>query len=113
MDQAETGNDSAANVSAESLEEAQAVASRAARSAVDAQQRAEEIHRRAADFHRRVAEFYAFHAKLDRLAGYEGRASEMESRAMHERELEAEELRKANGAQSRQPTRLVHRQGSG
>ena len=112
MDRAETGNDSAANVSAESLEEAQAVASRAARSAVDVQQRAEEIHLRAADFHRRVAEFYAFQAKLDRPAGYERHASQMESRATHERELEAEELRRADGAQSRQPTRLAHRQGS-
>ena len=100
MDQAEMGNDSPANVSAESLEEAQAVASRAARKAVAAQQRAVDIHRRAADFHRRAAEFYTFHAKLDRLAGYEGLASQMERRAEHERELEADELRKAE-AQSK------------
>ena len=101
MDHAKTGNDSAASVSAESLEEAQAVALRAARKAVAARQRAVDIHRRAADFHRRAAEFYMFHAKLDRLAGYEGLASQMETRAEHERELEAEELRRADEAKPR------------
>jgi hypothetical protein len=95
MDHAETGNDSAATVSAEPLEAAQAVASRAGRSAVEAQQRAVNIHRRAADLHRRAAEFYSFHAKLDRLAEYKGLASQMDIRAEHERVLEAEELRRA------------------
>jgi hypothetical protein len=92
----------------DSADEARAVAFRAVEGSVSAiaravgvQLEAIEIHRRAADLHGRAAEFYVTHARLDRLAGKEELAARLERRAARERELEVEELRKADEAQSR------------
>jgi hypothetical protein len=92
----------------DSVEEAKAVAFRAAERSVSAvaravsgQLKAIEIHRRAADLHGRAAEFYTTHARLDRLAGHEELAARLDRRAEHERILQAEELRRADAAQSR------------
>jgi hypothetical protein len=91
-----------------SMEEAKAVAFRAAESAVeavaravDAQREAVELHRRAADLHGRAAEFYAGHAQFDRLMGKDELAAELERRAEHERGLEADELLRAEMTASR------------
>jgi hypothetical protein len=56
-----------------------------------------EIHRRTADLHARAAEFFTNHALLDRLAGREELAIEMEARAERERDLEAIERQLAAG----------------
>jgi hypothetical protein len=54
--------------------------------------------RRVAEQHARAVDFYLYHASFDRLAGRDKLAAEMEKRAERERELGAEELRKAETA---------------
>jgi hypothetical protein len=90
-----------------SIEEAKAVAFRAAEDAidavaraVDAQRTALEIHRRAAYLHRRAAEFYTSHAQFDRLSGHDRLAVELEARAEHELALEADALLRAEMSES-------------
>ena len=105
---ARTGTTVLAMSTGDSVEEARAVAFRAAEGSVSAvaravsgQLKAIEIHRRAADLHGRAAEFYSTHARLDRLAGHEELAARLDRRAEHESVLEAEELRRADAAPSR------------
>jgi len=60
-----------------------------------------EIHHRVADQHRHAVRFYLRHATLDRMAGREKLATEMDKLAESERDREADELHKAEEARSR------------
>jgi hypothetical protein len=68
---------------------------------VNAQRFLAEIHRRVADQHSRAADLYLNHASIDRMAGHEELAAEMEKLAKREREREENELRIAKQAESR------------
>jgi hypothetical protein len=82
------------------MEDARIVASRAFESVLEARHRVIEVHRLAAEFHRRAAAFYNKHAESDREHGLHELAAEMDKRAEREQQLEANELRLAEQAES-------------